>query len=82
VNTRDAVYVENCDLDYLKLIVATQYLHPIYVSGCYAPEGQAWLLRHGVKVRLERRRLVWLERTQCIDRQSRQANLDINIKSA
>lgn len=83
VNTRDAVYVENCDLDYLKLIVATpQYLHPIYVSGCYAPEGQAWLLRQGVKVRLERRRLVLLERTQCIDRQSRQANLHINIKSA
>lgn len=83
MNTRDAVYVENCDLDYLKLIVATpQYLHPIYVSGCYAPEGQAWLLRHGVKVRLEPRRLVLLERTQCIDRQSRQANLDINIKSA
>ena len=42
MNTRDAVYVENCDLDYLKLIVATpEYLHLIYVFGCYAPEAQA-----------------------------------------
>lgn len=66
-----------------KLTVATlEYLHLLYAFGCYLPEAQVWPLRQGVEVRLEWRRLVSPGRMQCFNVQSRQANLDINIKSA